>query len=233
MTERRPDDPRDAFRANLQRSPFAKVQPGTTPTASDVWAALGGRRGVIESVLPGLTFLVVYAFTQSLPLSVLTPLVASLGFIGARLISRSAIQPALIGLVGVGASAAVALLSGRPENNFLLGLWVNAIALAVIVISFLVRRPLVGVIAATIVGDDSWRSDRGRFAMASVATLLWAAMFSLRLIVQVPLYLAGESAVQALAMAKLVMGIPLYGLTLWLTWLLLRSVYRPMAGATE
>jgi hypothetical protein len=62
--------------------------------------------------------------------------------------------------------------------------------------------------------------------MASVATLLWAGLFGLRLAVQVPLYLAGEPAVQALATAKLVMGIPLYGLTLWLTWLLLRSVYR-------
>jgi hypothetical protein len=51
-------------------------------------------------------------------------------------------------------------------------------------------------------------------------------LFGLRLGVQVPLYLAGEEAVQALATAKLVMGIPLYGLTLWLTWLLLRSVYR-------
>ena len=222
----------ESLRSGLNRSAFASVQPGQTPTAGDVWGALGGKRGVVESLLPGLLFLAVYSFTQSLLWSVLTPVIASLGFIVARIIQRSPLQPAVVGLIGVALSAAVAIISGRPENNFVLGLWVNAISLTVILGSFLVRRPIVGVIAGTLVGDNEWHRNKPRFAMSSVATLLWAGMFSLRLLVQVPLYLAGEPAVQALATAKLVMGIPLYGLTLWLTWLLLRSVYRPaVAGA--
>lgn len=215
-----------SLRRSLRNSAFAAVEPGQQPTAADVWAALGGRRGVVESVLPGVVFLIVYTITQSLVWSVLTPLVASVGFIVARLIQRSPIQPAVVGLFGVAISATVAIVSGRPENNFLLGLWVNAVTLTVLIGSFLFRRPLIGVIAGALVGDSEWFRDRARFTMASVATLLWAGLFGLRLAVQVPLYLAGEPAVQALATAKLVMGIPLYGLTLWLTWLLLRSVYR-------
>ncbi len=222
----------DSLRSGLGRSAFASVAPGQTPTARDVWGALGGKRGVTESLLPGMVFLLVYSFTQSLIWSVLTPLVASVGFIIARLIQRSPLQPALVGLIGVALSALVAIVSGRPENNFVLGLWVNAISLAIILGSLLFRRPLIGVIAGTLVGDNEWHRHRARFAMASVATLLWAGMFSLRLFVQVPLYLAGEPAVQALATAKLVMGIPLYGLTLWLTWLLLRSVYRSTSTPT-
>lgn len=214
------------FRESLGRSAFAEVEPGQQPTAHDVWAALGGRRGVIESVLPGLVFLVVYTITQSLVWSVVTPLVASVGFIVARLIQRSPLQPAVVGLFGVAISATVAIVSGRPENNFVLGLWVNAVTLTVLLGSFLFRRPLIGVIAGALVGDAAWHTDRARMTMASIATLLWVGLFGLRLGVQVPLYLAGEEAVQALATAKLVMGIPLYGLTLWLTWLLLRSVYR-------
>lgn len=215
-----------SLRRSLRKSAFAAVEPGQQPTATDVWAALGGRRGVVESVLPGVVFLIVYTITQSLVWSVLTPLVASVGFIVARLIQRSPIQPAVVGLFGVAISATVAIVSGRPENNFLLGLWVNAVTLTVLIGSFLFRRPLIGVIAGALVGDSEWFRDRARFTMASVATMLWAGLFGLRLAVQVPLYLAGEPAVQALATAKLVMGIPLYGLTLWLTWLLLRSVYR-------
>lgn len=214
------------FRESLGRSAFAAVEPGQQPTAHDVWAALGGRRGVVESVLPGLVFLVVYTITQSLVWSVVTPLVASVGFIVARLIQRSPLQPAVVGLFGVAISATVAIVSGRPENNFVLGLWVNAVTLTVLLGSFLFRRPLIGVIAGALVGDTAWHTDRARMTMASIATLLWVGLFGLRLGVQVPLYLAGEEAVQALATAKLVMGIPLYGLTLWLTWLLLRSVYR-------
>lgn len=215
-----------SLRRSLRNSAFAAVEPGQQPTAADVWAALGGRRGVVESVLPGVVFLIVYTITQSLVWSVLTPLVASVGFIVARVIQRSPIQPAVVGLFGVAISATVAIVSGRPENNFLLGLWVNAVTLTVLIGSFLFRRPLIGVIAGALVGDSEWFRDRARFTMASVATMLWAGLFGLRLAVQVPLYLAGEPAVQALATAKLVMGIPLYGLTLWLTWLLLRSVYR-------
>ena len=216
----------ESLRQSLSRSAFATVTPGETPKASDIWAALGGPRGLVESILPGIAFLAVYSFTQSLLWSVASPLVVSIGFIVTRLIQRSPLQPAIVGFFGIAASAAVAVLSGRPENNFLLGLWVNAATLVVLLISLIARRPLIGVVAGLLTADPHWRSDRAKRVMAGVATGLWSAMFALRLAVQVPLYLAGEPAVSALAMAKLVMGVPLYGLTLWLTWLLLRSVYR-------
>ena len=60
----------------------------------------------------------------------------------------------------------------------------------------------------------------------TAATWLWIGMFAARLLVQVPLYLAGEVAL--LGVARLVMGVPLWGLVLWLTWLLVRGV-RPHA----
>ena len=220
----------DALRKSLESSPFAAVTPGSTPTAQDIWGAVGGPRGLVESLLPGASFLLVYSLTQSLLWSVAAPVAVSIGFIVTRLIQRSPIQPALIGFLGIMASAAVAVLSGRPENNFVLGLWVNGISLAVLLVSVLLGRPLIGVIAGLLTSDPLWHRDRAKRVMAIVATGLWMGMFGLRLAVQVPLYLAGSEAVQSLAMARLLMGLPLYGATLWLTWLLLRSVYR---GASE
>lgn len=224
--------PSEGLRRSLERSAFATVTPGSTPTAADIWGALGGPRGLVESLLPGVTFLTVYSLTQSLLWSVGAPVVVAIGFILTRLIQRSPIQPALVGFIGIAASAAVAILSGRPENNFVLGLWVNGLSLAVLVVSLLVGRPLIGVIAGFLTSDRDWRRDRAKFTMAVVATLLWVGMFGLRLAVQLPLYLAGQDSVQALATARLLMGVPLYGATLWLTWLLLRSVYRGQASSS-
>ena len=45
-------------------------------------------------------------------------------------------------------------------------------------------------------------------------------MFAARLLVQVPLYLAEN--LTGLGVARLVMGVPLYALTLWLAWLVSR-----------
>jgi hypothetical protein len=47
-------------------------------------------------------------------------------------------------------------------------------------------------------------------------------MFLLRLAVQLPLYAAGM--VGALGAARLAMGLPLFGLTAYLSWLVLRQV---------
>ena len=60
----------------------------------------------------------------------------------------------------------------------------------------------------------------------TAATWLWIGLFAVRLAVQVPLYLDGD--VGWLGTARLVMGIPLWALVLWLTWILVR---RPHAAA--
>lgn len=203
---------------------FGTITPGQTPTARDVWAALGGVRGVLESLVPGLAFLTVFSLTGELFWSVAAPLALALGFVLVRLVTKSPLQPALVGVGGIAASAAVALSSGRPEDNFVLGLWVNAVGLGVMVVSLLIRRPLVGVISGLLAQDPDWRGDRAKRRLATIATLLWVGLFSARLLVQVPLFL--EGAVQALAIARLSMGVPLYALVLWLSWLLMRSVYR-------
>jgi hypothetical protein len=208
----------------LGESAFGTVRPGEAPTSEALWAAVGRTRGVIEALLPGIGFLVVYTLTQDLVWSVSAPLAVAVAFILARLVQKSPVMPAIAGLVGIAASAGVALWSGRPEDNFLLGFLVNGLWVVGLLISLAVRRPLVGVFAAVLVGDESWRSDPATRRVATSATWLWVGVFSARLAVQLPLYFAGQ--VSALALAKLMMGIPLYAAALWFTWLLMRAVYR-------
>lgn len=59
------------------------------------------------------------------------------------------------------------------------------------------------------------------------ATWLWIALFVARLAVQVPLYLDASTA--WLGTARLVMGVPLWALALWITWLLVRERPAPAA----
>ena len=215
----------------VAKSPFAALQPGETPTSAALWGALGKTRGVVEALLPAISFLVVYTLTQNLLWSVSAPAALAVAFILVRLLSRSPVMSAVAGLIGILASAGVALWSGRAEDNFVLGFIVNAVWVVGLLISLAIRRPLIGVVSGLLVGDTDWHNDQTTRRVATAATWLWIALFSTRLLIQVPLYLAG--AVSALALAKLMMGIPLYAAALWLTWLLMRAVYRGRETASE
>ncbi len=213
----------DALSEAARKSAFARVAPGERPTASDLWAAVGGVRGLVESLLPGFLFLVVFAITQEVAPSVLVPVGIAVLFVLVRAVTRSPILPAVVGLVGIALSAGLALATGRAEENFLLGFVINAVWITALLVSLAVRRPLIGVITALLTGDAGWRADSAKRTVLTVTTWLWVGLFALRLGVQVPLYLAEQAT--ALAATKLLMGVPLYAAVLWVTWLMVRSVY--------
>jgi hypothetical protein len=214
---------RDPLAGALGQGGLGAITPGETPTAEALWRAVGQTRGLVESVTPGLVFLITYTVTGELLISVAAPAVLAVLFIVARWWGKTPMMPAVAGLVGIAASAGVALWSGRAEDNFLLGFVVNALWILVLLVSLAIRRPLVGYMAGLLAGDPDWRSQPGTKRIALVATWLWVGLFSLRIGVQVPLYLAGS--VSALATTKLIMGLPLYAAWLWVTWLLYRAVY--------
>lgn len=95
--------------------------------------------------------------------------------------------------------------------------------LLLLIVSLAARRPLIGLVASLLTGDERWRADRAKLRVATIATLLWIALFTVRLAVQLPLYFAGQ--IQALGALKLVLGVPAYAIVLWVTWLLMRTVY--------
>lgn len=206
-----------------RRSGFGRVEPGERPTAHALWGAVGGVRGLIESLLPGFLFLVVFTITGEVGPSVLVPLGVAVVFVLVRAITRTPIAPAIIGLIGIALSAGLALFTGRAEENFVLGFVINSVWLVALLISLAVRRPLIGVITGLLTGDAEWRSDPAKRSILTLTTWLWVGLFSLRLGVQVPFYLAEN--VTALAASRLLMGLPLYAAVLWVTWLMIRAVY--------
>ncbi|MCH1883022.1 DUF3159 domain-containing protein [Agrococcus sp. ARC_14] len=219
----------DQVGAAIRGSKLGQLDPAAKPSANALLGAMGGVRGLIESLLPGILFLVLYATTKSVWISVLVPLAVSIGFVAWRVLQKGQPVLAFAGLIGVGISAAVALITGQGEDNFLWGFTVNTIVILVLVISMLMRKPLVGVIAGALTGTPhAWRTERAKRAVAWRATILWLIVIGARLAVQVPLYFAETEglpgAIELLAGAKLLMGVPLYLAALWVTWLMVRTV---------
>lgn len=219
----------DSLSAAAKQSGLGQLAPGEAPTAKAMLGALGGVRGLVESVLPGFTFLLIYTFTHDLLWSVLVPVVVAVAFVVARAVGRTPVTPALAGLIGIALTAVLALVTNRAENNFLPGIVINVIVLLVLLVSIAVRWPLVGVMIGVLLGDGvDWRADRLTRRAYTLATWIWVVPSAIRVAVQVPLYLAERA--DLLAATKLLTGIPLYIGALWLTWLLVRAVHARTAA---
>ena len=210
--------------AAAERSGLGRIARDESLTPADLVGALGGVRGLAEAILPGLVFLVVYTFTRELVWALAGSVGLAIVFTVARLATRSQPTQAIAGLVGVGASAALSLWTGRAEDNYVIGFYTNAAYAIGILVSLLVRWPLVGLIVGFLMGDGTaWRHRRRTYRAMQFLTLVWLGLFVARLIVQLPFYFAGN--VEALGATRLLMGVPLYALLLVFSWLVVRVVY--------
>lgn len=192
--------------------------------------ALGGPRGILESVLPTALFVLLFVITRSIPIAGGAAVAVVLLALVVRLVQRQNPSQVLGGLIGVGVGAIWALRSGQGTDFYVPGLITNAVAAAVLVVSILARYPLVGLVVGLL--DPrvaSWREQPLARRAYTRATWLFVGLYVLKLAVQLPLYLSGQVA--ALGVAKLVMGLPLFALVVWLVWMLHRTVRARLAAA--
>ena len=180
----------------------------------DILHAIGGWRGLVESSLPAVAFLALFTVTKQLNLSLIAALAAASVFTLIRLVQGSKLVSALTGLVGVAICAFAAYRTGNASDYFVVGFWTNILAY---LLSMLVRWPLMGLIFAVIRGEAlTWRENPARLRQYMLATWIITVLMMLRLAVQVPLYFANN--VEVLGATRLIMGLPLYALGVWLAW---------------
>ena len=186
--------------------------------------ALGGRRGLLDTALPGIVFVVVFlASGRELNPALIAAIATGAVLVVLRLLRRDTLQYTLSGFVGVVIAAVVARTTGRAEDYFLPGLLLNVGLALTYLVSILVRWPAIGVIVGPITGEGmAWRQDPPRRAAYTSATWVFFAGQCLRAAIQTPLWLAG--ALGALAASKLVLGWPLLLLQVWIAYRLLRRV---------
>lgn len=172
--------------------------------------ALGGAKGLIDSSLPTVAFVVLYTMLKVELMTAVYVALATAGVLALlRLIQKHSLQQVLSGLIGVAIAAWFVSRTGRAEDYFLPGLFTNLAYGVGVLLSILLRFPAVGFVVGALTGDLlGWRKDPAKIRLYSLVSWWWVGMFALRLLVQVPLYLAGS--IELLATARLIMGWPLY-----------------------
>lgn len=221
---------------NTKRSDSSTLRSGIASVVEEdfsVKEAIGGVRGAIESVLPGLAFVLVFVITRNLGLTVvIAGAIAAVGVV-ARLVERQQIRSALTGVASIAVCLVWAWVSKDAKNFYVPGFLTNAFWIVVLVVSIGIRIPGIGAAVEFVRTPfssgmrqwlEAWRSDRPLTRAYTVVTWVWVAMFVARLAVQLPLYLV--NAVGFLGTARLVMGIPLFALTIWLSWVIVSPQIR-------
>ncbi|MBT1172157.1 DUF3159 domain-containing protein [Bifidobacterium sp. MA2] len=192
--------------------------------------AIGGPRGVVESMLPGVLFVVMFVATNNLNLTIGVSAALAVVQVVVRLVQRQSVMGALSGLIAVGICLIWAWKSHEARNYYMFGFLTNAGYAALLAVSLAARVPGLGLVIEFIrqlpterFGDwfRDWMGDRALKRAYMIITGLWMGLFLLRLAVQVPLYLTDHVA--ALGVARLIMGIPFWALAIWVSYLIIAT----------
>ncbi len=202
--------------------------------------ALGGGRGMLEAAIPTAAFTIVFLVSRDIKLALVISVACAAVLLAVRLAARTTPQFVLNSLVGIAIGAVFAWRSAKGGGSaddqalayFLPGLLYNAGYAVLMVLTVVIRWPLIGFVVGSVTGDPTaWHEDRAIVRLCSRLTLLLALPCVIRVIVQGPMYLAGrngwwhsDTAVAALGATKLAMGWPLQVAALAaMAWLLSRN----------
>ena len=184
--------------------------------------AIGGWRGLIDSALPSMLFIVIFVFQKNLNNALIASLALGTVLLVIRLIERKSLTQVFSGFLGLSISVFLTWRTKDASNFFLTGIVTNAIYGFFLLISVLIRKPLIGYLVGSLVGDTSgWLKHPLLVRAYTTVTWLWVAVFGLRLLVQIPLYL--NDSIALLGSVKIFMGWPLYLFAVWLTYQIVQT----------
>jgi hypothetical protein len=193
----------------------------TLPTFTEQLAEqLGGVRGVVESGVPVLVFVlanIIWALKPALVISV-----ASAVAIGAwRLSRRQPIRHAINGALGIAVGAIIAWKTGSAKNFYLPGILLSLVYGLAMLASVAVRRPLVGWVWSLLVarGSTDWRGNPRLVRTFSWLTVLWALTYLAKVLIQAVVFrhTPDHDPATTLGILRLVLGYPPYILLIAIT----------------
>jgi len=196
-----------------------------------VLTAIGGTKGLLDSGLPSIVFLIAFNVFHSISTAAIAASALSVFFAGVRIFKRETLQHAVSGVIGILFCAFLARHTGKAANFYLPGLITNIVYACVYAFANLVGWPILGLLLGPILGENfSWRTVPERKSAYIRAGWLWVSLFVIRLIVQYPLYRMNKLSL--LGTARLVMGYPMFLAVGWFTWLIIRKIptVKPVAG---
>ncbi|MFI9642304.1 DUF3159 domain-containing protein [Micromonospora sp. NPDC051925] len=189
---------------------------------------LGGWRGLVESSIPVVVFVLANVVGELRP-AVIASVGVALLIAVVRLVQRRPVRHAVNGLFGVGVGAAIAWRTGDERDFYLPGILYGIGYGVALLLSAVIRQPLVGWIWSVLVakGRSEWRDDPRLVRTFTQLTVLWGVVWLAKVGVQAGLYLAHQDT--ALGVARLALGYPPYALLLLITVWTVRRVTRESA----
>lgn len=195
---------------------------------------------MVEAAIPTIAFTILWLTTRELVLALALSVSAAVVMLLVRLVQRSTVQFVVNALVGIGIGwlfVARSAASGGSEQEqalayFLPGILYNSGYTVVLALTCLVGWPLVGFMVGSVTGDPTaWHDDKQVVKLCTRLTWLLVLPCAIRVAIQAPIWLAGNSgsmdadtAVAALGVLKIVLGWPLQLAALGsMVWVLARN----------
>jgi hypothetical protein len=206
-----------------RKEPEPEVEEPFPSMSEQISEQLGGVRGLIESSVPVLAFVVLNVLLgeSGLDLGKKTALYWAIGgsvgsalAIGVyRLTRKQPIRHAVNGLFGIAIGAFLAWRTGDAKNFYLPGILLTLGQVVVLIISVGVRRPIIGYVWGVLAngGKHDWFDNPRLFRTFQWLTLVWAASLFVRAGVQGWLYLADQA--NAIGVVRILISWPIYAAT--------------------
>jgi len=211
-------------------------EPPLPSFSEQVSSQLGGWRGMIESGVPIVAFVVANYFWSVRPAVVAAVLIAVA--IGAyRLQRKEPVRHAVNGLFGIALGAVLAWNTGEAKAFYLPGILMTLAYGVALVGSVAFRRPLVGWLWSVIAdkGGTRWYREEGLRRTFGWLTVVWAAVFGAKFVVNVWVWnaasLSDDEKASILGVMRIVLGAPPYFLLLALTIWAVRRYQRAVGEA--
>ena len=187
-----------------------------------VLKALGGKKGLIDSGLPAVIFLVTFNLRNNLREAIIAALSLSVVLAIFRLVKKDTIQHSISGILGVLICAYFANRSGNASDFYIPKLLTNLAYGTAYLVANLVGWPLMGIVLGPLLGENfEWRKNPQRKKVYIRASWIWVAMFFSRIAVQYPIYRSGN--VNLLGTVNLAMGYPLFFAAAYGSWLVIKT----------
>jgi hypothetical protein len=223
-------------------SPAAEAHTVESLIRERLSSALGGARGSLETAAPTVAFVAAWTWQRDVKIAVIGSAIIVLILLVVRLASRQTPRYVLSAVFATAIAAFFALRSGRAEDAFLPGILTSAAYGLGSLLSVVVRWPLIGFMVAA--GDPqlaqdptAWRRDRGLVSVCQRLTMVLVVLYAVRVVVMLPLYLAGKAAVTSndllvtlLGVAKITLGWPAYLCALAVMGMMLVRGKTPLAA---
>jgi len=224
--------------ADERDAPGSAPAEEVVPTFSEQLAdQLGGARGVLESSIPVVVFIIVNTlWAKHLNYALAIAGASAVVIAVIRLMRRQTVRHAVNGLVGVAIGGWLSYRSGSARDFYLPGIILSCVYGVGMLVSVLVKRPVIGWVWSLLAarGSTEWRAKPAMVRLFSRLTVLWALVYIAKTIIQAWLFQStgADDPATGLGIAALLLRYPPYALLLGLTvWAVRRHLAQEREAA--